>query len=603
MRSLLLLSMVGLGCGSGERVAGPGAKRVQVLPAVLAPALVSDPVGLVVAAAPEVAYVSLPPGTLPDGETVTIRNSANGAQTATVMATGGWDPIPIPAKAADTLFIAITAKNGSVSEFIYVVPKARRPVIVHTSPLPGKRDIPLNATLLVVFSEPVDPATVTSQSILLLRDGQPVAGRVERSGDGLRVELTPDVALAPTTGYLLRVSSTVADLAGAQLEDDVDVQFTTEAELPPGTGPRIAAGYLMTCALSDAGRAYCWGVERALGIGTGGLEPCIDTFSDGPTNPVEVACVRKPVPVSGGLTFRSLTAGGEHTCGLTTGGQAFCWGGNTRGQLGTGNTSFAATPTPVQGGLVFRTIAAGLAFTCGLTTAGQVYCWGTDGLAGFGTSQQTFHATPELVPGGRIFTSLDAGTNHACALTSDGLAYCWGFNAEGQLGIGNTPLAPCYVNEACAREPLPVAGNLHWKALATGFLRTCGVATDHGVYCWGRPNWPDPRGPSSVPRSIGSGVPDFGFLTQGWQGTSCGITPAGKAWCWGLLIGESSTYSGSPVPLAPELGFAELSVGEGHLCGFTTARELYCWGYNETGAVGVGTQQFHYGLPQLVRLP
>lgn len=35
-------------------------------------ALVSDPVGLVAAAAPEVAYVSLPPGTIPDGESATM---------------------------------------------------------------------------------------------------------------------------------------------------------------------------------------------------------------------------------------------------------------------------------------------------------------------------------------------------------------------------------------------------------------------------------------------------------------------------------------------------------------------------------------------------
>jgi alpha-tubulin suppressor-like RCC1 family protein len=44
-----------------------------------------------------------------------------------------------------------------------------------------------------------------------------------------------------------------------------------------------------------------------------------------------------PVAVAGGLTFATLTAGGEHTCGLTSGGAAYCWGNNFSGQLGAAN--------------------------------------------------------------------------------------------------------------------------------------------------------------------------------------------------------------------------------------------------------------------------
>jgi alpha-tubulin suppressor-like RCC1 family protein len=601
-QALVLLSMAGLGCGNDAPMAGPGPEGPQVLPVVLTSALVSNPVGLAAVTAPEVAYVSLPPGTFPDGETATIRNRATGAQATAVMANGGWDPVPIPAKAGDTLFIAIAAKGGSSSDFMYVVSRARRPVVVRTNPPPGKRDVPLNATLLVVFSEPIDPATITPQSVRLVLDGQPVAGRAELSSDGLRVEFRPDLELASITAYVLSVSADVTDLSGDPLERSVEVSFATEGELPPGTGSRIAAGYLMTCALNEAGRAYCWGQNRALGIGPGEVEPCIDTFTDGPSHPIETLCATRPVPVHGGLVFQSITAGGEHTCGLTTGGRAYCWGGNTRGQLGTGNTGFADTPVPVQGELVFRTLAAGLAFTCGLTTTGQAYCWGTDALAGFGASNQAFHVIPQLVLGGRVFASLDAGTNHACGLTSEGTAYCWGFNSEGQLGIGNTPLQPCYVTEVCARVPLPVAGDFRWTAVAGGWLRTCGLATDQSVYCWGRPHWQDPRGPSSVPVSIGTGTPAFSSLAEGWQGSSCGIAPNGEVWCWGLQINESS-YKEVPVRVAQGISFTELTIGEGHMCGFTTGKELYCWGYNESGQLGVGTLEFHYSTPQLVRLP
>jgi len=615
--ALVVVSMAGAGCSSDVPLAGPGPEPEQVLPVVLASALVSDPVTGSPAAvgqsgagpAPTVVYVSLPPGTVPDGEFVTIRNKATGAQATVALSDGGWDPVPVPANAGDTLFLAIATKGGSSSNFIYVVPVARRPVIVRTNPPPGKRDVPLNVTLLVVFSEPVDPVTVTPASVRLLHDGQPVPSRAEVSADGLRVELHPDDTMVPLTDYVLSVSTEVTDLSGAPLERPVEVQFTTEGELPPATGSRVAAGYLMTCALNEAGRAYCWGQVRweggtqvGLGIDTGTLEPCIDTFFGGPSFPIAAQCATRPAPVRGGLTFRSLAAGSEHTCGLTPGGRAYCWGANTRGQLGTGNTGFADTPTPVLGDLVFRILAAGLAFTCGLTTGGQVYCWGTDGLAGLGSGNQTIHVVPQLVPGGRTFATLDAGTNHACALTTEGAGYCWGFNSEGQLGIGNTPLPPCYGIEACARMPLPVAGNLRWKSIAAGFLHTCGVATDQSVYCWGRGHWQDSRGPSSVPVSIGTGIPELTSLAEGWQGASCGIGPAGEAWCWGQQI-SASVYSDIPIRIAQGIRFTELSIGEGHMCGFATGNELYCWGYNESGQVGVGTLEFHYGTPQLVRLP
>jgi hypothetical protein len=34
----------------------------------------------------------------------------------------------------------------------------------------------------------------------------------------------------------------------------------------------------------------------------------------------------KPVPVLGGLTFASVSAGELHTCGVTTSDDAYCWG-------------------------------------------------------------------------------------------------------------------------------------------------------------------------------------------------------------------------------------------------------------------------------------
>jgi alpha-tubulin suppressor-like RCC1 family protein len=54
------------------------------------------------------------------------------------------------------------------------------------------------------------------------------------------------------------------------------------------------------------------------------------------------------VPVSGGLLFEELSAGGAVTCGRTTSGTEYCWGLNLSGQLGDGTLTNRATPTLVR---------------------------------------------------------------------------------------------------------------------------------------------------------------------------------------------------------------------------------------------------------------
>ena len=81
-----------------------------------------------------------------------------------------------------------------------------------------------------------------------------------------------------------------------------------------------------------------------------------------------------PVPVSGGLTFTSLSTGRAHTCGVATGGAAYCWGDGTFGAVGDGAQAIRSTPVPVSGGLTFTRVAAGGSHSCGLATGGAEVC-------------------------------------------------------------------------------------------------------------------------------------------------------------------------------------------------------------------------------------
>jgi alpha-tubulin suppressor-like RCC1 family protein len=76
-----------------------------------------------------------------------------------------------------------------------------------------------------------------------------------------------------------------------------------------------------------------------------------------------------------------VSTGKYYACGLTAAGAAYCWGNNAHGELGNGTTTSSNVPVPVSGGLSFASISAGYFYTCGVTPAGAAYCWG-DGPSG-----------------------------------------------------------------------------------------------------------------------------------------------------------------------------------------------------------------------------
>ena len=87
----------------------------------------------------------------------------------------------------------------------------------------------------------------------------------------------------------------------------------------------------------------------------------------------------------------------------------------------------------------------------------------------------------------------------------------------------------------------------------------------------------------------------FQQLTAGGSHT-CGLTEAGRAWCWGRngfgQLGDGSTRdSPVPMPVRGELRFARLSGGGAHTCGESRSGDLYCWGNNIQGQLGDGTRE------------
>jgi alpha-tubulin suppressor-like RCC1 family protein len=181
----------------------------------------------------------------------------------------------------------------------------------------------------------------------------------------------------------------------------------------------VETGGSHTCGVTTGNVAYCWGNN-----------------SNGQLGDRTKINRRAPVPVSGGLRFRQIGASLSSSCGVTTGSRAYCWGNNFFRQLGDGSDyPRRLRPVPVTGGLEFATVSAGGTHTCGIATTGKAYCWGLN-----------WSPEPVAVAGSHSFKDLRTDGEHTCGVTPGDKAYCWGENSSGQLGNGTntdsqTPVA------------------------------------------------------------------------------------------------------------------------------------------------------------------
>ena len=389
-------------------------------------------------------------------------------------------------------------------------------------------------------------------------------------------------AAAPKVGRVLPLLLAVA-LAGCSSDGIGPV------ENPPAM-VAVAAGAFHTCALTGAGRAFCWGRGEEGQLGDGGT-----------------ARRTQATPLAGGNSFDRITAGDAHTCALDRAGVAWCWGFNGAGQLGTGGGGSSAVPAAVTGG-PYVLLTAGTRHTCALDAAGVARCWGANDTGQLGDGTLSSRATPVPVGGELRFRDLSAGGGHTCGIATDGATWCWGANELGQLGVGS--------KGEPQSQPAPVAGGHGFSQVAAGADHTCAVALDKLLYCWGGNyfgqlgigygGWEDPEWAVPV-----LSVRD-GFLSvNAGDRTSCGVRTSGQGWCWGRgdagQVGDGThtdQYWPQDVRLhaGDQLTFHLVAVGGRHACGISAELTVFCWGDGRQGQLGRAAAGLE-SLPLRVTVP
>lgn len=298
-----------------------------------------------------------------------------------------------------------------------------------------------------------------------------------------------------------------------------------EIELPE-SGDRwrqVSAGHTHTCAITEAGSAYCWGNNYGGALGNGQCAATYDAASPAPTR------------VQLDRAFTTIAAGENHTCGIADG-VMYCWGRADDGELGSAPANddchgvSALVPQALSVANDWSALVAAGQITCGIRS-GAIYCWGssvsaqlrsecrigidcettdvvqigndTDWAAlstwasrtcaikrdgslwcwgGHETDYTQSGATPRHIalPG----TTIDVSTNedHTCALTDIGDLYCWGADAMGQVGDGDPSAATCN-DFACVTAPTRVGRSM--RQITTGYFFSCALHAGGAIYCWG----------------------------------------------------------------------------------------------------------------------
>lgn len=317
-----------------------------------------------------------------------------------------------------------------------------------------------------------------------------------------------------------------------------------------------------------------------------------------PCNALELCAVDSCVSAAG---VTALDAWLTHTCSVTDG-QLRCWGNNDQSQLGLGDAESRDRPTRVGSFNDWLSVSTGERHTCGLRAPGVLYCFGENDSGELGLGHTTSRSSPEPIEADVLFRSVSCGGESCCALDENRALRCWGDNLEGKPGLAD-PYGSPDVTRPTKVDPGP------FLTLDVGQGHVCAIRMSGELLCWGRNSMGETGTRSEDPqlRSPTRVGEDADWITvSASQHHSCGVREGGTLYCWGLnehfelaAPDGMATYA-TPVPVQPDVTWAEVSVGWFHTCAVTRESQLYCWGRAIEGQLGQGGSEDPVPIPTAI---
>lgn len=195
------------------------------------------------------------------------------------------------------------------------------------------------------------------------------------------------------------------------------------------TWQSAALGENHTCALSSAGKIYCWGGNYRFQLGYSG------TFESLPWS--------KPyIPVDDNI-YTFVAVGGTNSCAIRSDFTVWCWGDNASGWLGTGSSeNYVKAPQKVGTKSDWIFVSSGGEYvgtnsgvhTCAIDSARKLWCWGFNQYGQLGNLCDVSMMNAEMIAEWINWLEVSAGDKHTCGITEDHELMCWGRNAYGQCG-------------------------------------------------------------------------------------------------------------------------------------------------------------------------
>lgn len=166
--------------------------------------------------------------------------------------------------------LSLTELQNDMNTPLVAGPDLTAPAVASITPANGAIGVPVNSTINVLFTEPINASTVTSANFEVRNNlNALVSGTVSYNAGTLTATFTPSASLTQSTEYSIRIkggSSGIKDLAGNNLNGDVTSSFTSATPPPPPPNDGPGGPILVVSAASNPFSRYTVEILRAEGL-------------------------------------------------------------------------------------------------------------------------------------------------------------------------------------------------------------------------------------------------------------------------------------------------------------------------------------------------